>query len=232
MWQDGSMSPTPHILLVEDDREISALVARYLRTNDCRVSVAVDGREMDRHLAEGHFDLIVLDLMLPGEDGLAICRRLRRTSRIPIVMLTAKSDEIDRIVGLEIGADDYLAKPFSGRLLVTRVKALLRRARGASRSRIAAAGIELDEDARQVTVGRRKVSLTPKEFELLRYLVLNAGTVIRRERILERVWGYFYEGDPRTVDTHVKSLRAKLGAAGTAVTTVRGTGYAFRRGSR
>ena len=109
------MYVTPHILVVEDDREISALVARYLRSNDCRVSLAGDGREMDRHLAEGNFDLIVLDLMLPGEDGLAICRRLRRTTRLPIVMLTARGEEIDRIVGLEMGADDYLVKPFKDR---------------------------------------------------------------------------------------------------------------------
>ena len=121
------MYVTPHILVVEDDREISALVARYLRSNDCRVSLAGDGREMDRHLAEGNFDLIVLDLMLPGEDGLAICRRLRRTTRLPIVMLTAKGEEIDRIVGLEMGADDYLVKPFNPRELLARIRAVLRR---------------------------------------------------------------------------------------------------------
>src|SRR5215211_2174302 len=121
------MASTPHILVVEDDREISALVARYLQANECRVSVADDGRAMDRVLAESRIDLIVLDLMLPGEDGLSLCRRLRAASAVPIVMLTAKSEEIDRIIGLEMGADDYLPKPFNPRELVARVRAILRR---------------------------------------------------------------------------------------------------------
>src|SRR4051794_8960628 len=120
-------NPTPHILLVEDDREISALVARYLRANECRVSLAGDGREMDRMLSDARVDLIVLDLMLPGEDGLSLCRRLRKSSTIPILMLTAKAEEVDRIIGLELGADDYLAKPFNPRELLARIRAILRR---------------------------------------------------------------------------------------------------------
>ena len=221
------------ILYADDERSFRSLVTLFLERAGFSVHAVENGTKALAVLGvHPEIALVILDVMMPEMDGWQACRAIREFSEVPILMLTALGDEEHEVRGLERGADDYLAKPFSGRLLVTRVKALLRRARGASRSRIAAAGVELDEDARQVTVGRRKVSLTPKEFELLRYLVLNAGTVIRRERILERVWGYFYEGDPRTVDTHVKSLRAKLGAAGTAVTTVRGTGYAFRRGSR
>ena len=238
MWQDGSMSPTPHILLVEDDREISALVARYLRTNDCRVSVAVDGREMDRHLAEGHFDLIVLDLMLPGEDGLAICRRLRRTSRVPIVMLTAKSDEIDRIVGLEMGADDYLAKPFNPRELLARIRAVLRRTLGegeapeAEAPRLHAfAGNALDVLARRLTnPDGAEVALTSAEFDLLQVLVERPGRVLSRDRLLDLTQGRSAGPFERSVDILISRIRRKVERdphRPEIIKTVRSGGYMF-----
>src|SRR6059036_572864 len=170
------MASTPHILVVEDDREISALVARYLQANECRVSVADDGRAMDRVLAESRIDLIVLDLMLPGEDGLSLCRRLRAASAVPIVMLTAKSEEIDRIIGLEMGADDYLPKPFNPRELLARIWAVLRRSEDGGRP-IGEAdtslilhfdGWQLDLGARRLTApDGNEVDLSAGEFDLL-----------------------------------------------------------------
>jgi two-component system response regulator ResD len=221
------------ILYADVERSLRTLVTLFLERAGFTVFAVENGTKALAALGKHpETALVILDVMMPEMDGWQACRAIREFSEVPILMLTALGDEENEVRGLDRGADDYLAKPFSGRLLVTRVKALLRRARGASRSRIAAAGLALDEGAREVTAGRRKIVLSPKEFELLRYLVLNAGAVLSRAQILERVWGYFYEGDPRTVDTHVKSLRAKLGPLAAAITTVRGSGYVFRRGSR
>jgi len=232
------MYVTPHILVVEDDREISALVARYLRANDCRVALAADGREMDRQLADGHFDLIVLDLMLPGEDGLSICRRVRKTSRVPIVMLTAKSDELDRIVGLELGADDYLAKPFNPRELLARIRAVLRRCGGGDErdeAEIAKthlfAGHRLDVLARRLENGDgAEVALTGAEFDLLLVLVERPGRVLSRDRLLDLTQGRAAGPFERSIDILVSRIRRKIEPDPhhpEIIKTVRSGGYLF-----
>lgn len=232
------MYVTPHILVVEDDREISALVARYLRANDCRVAVAADAREMDHQLADGHFDLIVLDLMLPGEDGLSICRRIRRTSRIPIVMLTAKSEELDRIVGLELGADDYLAKPFNPRELLARIRAVLRRCEtgedhseaGISKSHVFA-GHRIDVLARRLENPEgAEVSLTGAEFDLLLVLVERPGRVLSRDRLLDLTQGRAAGPFERSIDILISRIRRKIEVDPhhpEIIKTVRSGGYLF-----
>lgn len=234
MWHSMTMTASPHILVVEDDREISSLVARYLRANDCRVSLAANGRDMDLHLAEGRFDLIVLDLMLPGEDGLAICRRIRRGNRIPIIMLTAKGDPLDRIIGLEMGADDYLAKPFHPRELLARIRAVLRRARpreggGAESGReIRFAGWRLDTARRELTDPRGVViDLSTGEYDLLLTFLETPQRVLSRELLLDATRNRDAEPFDRAIDVQVSRLRRKLEAAGEVIKTVRGAGYLF-----
>lgn len=232
------MYVTPHILVVEDDREISALVARYLRANDCRVAVAADGREMDRQLADGHFDLIVLDLMLPGEDGLSICRRIRKTSRMPIVMLTAKGDELDRIVGLELGADDYLAKPFNPRELLARIRAVLRRCEtgdepgeGEVPKVHRFCGHRLDVLARRLENSEgAEVALTGAEFDLLLVMAERPGRVLSRDRLLDLTQGRAAGPFERSIDILVSRIRRKVEADPhhpEVIKTVRSGGYMF-----
>jgi DNA-binding response OmpR family regulator len=203
------------ILVVDDDVTVSEVVARYLERDGYVVEVRADGREaLDRALAEPP-DLVVLDLMLPGMDGLEICRRLRAMAPVPIVILTARSQENDRILGLELGADDYVSKPFSTKELVARVRAVLRRARGP----LVAAGpgprvlvdgdLEVDIAARQARLGGEVVALTAREFELLAFLARHPRQAFAREEVLEQVWGYRY-GDTSTVTVHVRRLREKI----------------------
>ncbi len=232
------MTASPHILVVEDDREISNLVTRYLRANDCRVSQAANGRAMDLHLAEGRFDLIVLDLMLPGEDGLAICRRLRRVRRIPIIMLTAKGDPLDRIIGLEMGADDYLAKPFDPRELLARIRAVLRRVRDAAEGtadrtarRHGFAGFDIDVVARRLTdPGGAEIALTGAEFDLLLALVERPGRVLSRDRLLDLTQGRAAGPFERSVDILISRIRRKMERdphRPEIIRTVRTGGYMF-----
>ena len=232
------MSTSPHILVVEDDREISALVARYLKANDCRVAVAPDGREMDRRLADGRFDLIVLDLMLPGEDGLAICRRLRRDTRIPIVMLTAKGDALDRIIGLEMGADDYLAKPFDPRELLARIRAVLRRVGDAAEAPVDKTtrvhgfrGFSLDVLARRLLSPEgAEISLTGAEFDLLLVLVERPGRVLSRDRLLDLTQGRTAGPFERSIDILISRIRRKMETDPhhpDLIKTVRSGGYMF-----
>ncbi len=238
MWHSMTMTASPHILVVEDDREISNLVARYLRANDCRVSLAANGRDMDLHLAEGRFDLIVLDLMLPGEDGLAICRRLRRGNRIPIIMLTAKGDPLDRIIGLEMGADDYLAKPFDPRELLARVRAVLRRVRDAADTanekasrRHTFAGFAIDVGARRLADPRgAEIALTGAEFDLLLALVERPGRGLSRDRLLDLTQGRTARPLERSVDILVSRIRRKMEQDPhhpEIIKTVRSGGYMF-----
>ncbi|GJD51144.1 Transcriptional regulatory protein OmpR [Methylobacterium crusticola] len=230
------MSANPHILIVEDDREISTLVARYLRANECRVTIAADGREMDRQLADARVDLIVLDLMLPGEDGLSICRRLRAGSGMPILMLTAKSEEIDRIVGLEIGADDYLAKPFNPRELLARIRAVLRRGAASGRDdegvrRHAFAGFVLDAGLRQlVNPDGAQVSLTGAEFDLLHAMCLRPGRVLSRDQLLDLTQGRAPGPFERSIDVLVSRIRQKIERDPRnpeMIKTIRSGGYLF-----
>jgi DNA-binding response OmpR family regulator len=218
------------ILVVEDEQSIASLVTLYLTNEGFRVSQIADGAQALDAVERVKPDLVILDVMLPGMDGIEICRRLRAAGdRLPIVMLTARDAEVDRILGLELGADDYITKPFSPRELVARVKAVLRRTTRSSDEDepgvLRVSDVEIDLARREVRTGEQGVSLTAKEFDLLAFLTRNRGIVFSRDRLLDRVWGYERPVDTRTVDSHVKSLRQKLGAAGSVVLTVRGVGY-------
>jgi len=223
------------VLVVEDESDIRQLIVHHLERDGFRCRQVATGPEALRAARASTPDLVVLDLMLPGIDGLEVCRRLRAdaaTAAVPIIMLTAKSDEVDRVVGLELGADDYVAKPFSPKELVARVRAVLRRSRPETTGRVFREGpIVLDPDRHLVTVGGTVVNLTPKEFELLHVFMEAAGRVLGREHLLTRVWGYAHadEIESRTVDVHVRRLRAKLGDEGRRIATVKSVGYRFEQ---
>jgi phosphate regulon transcriptional regulator PhoB len=219
------------VLVVEDEPDIRNLIVHHLVREGFRCRTATTGAEALQRVRTATPDLVVLDLMLPEMDGLEVCRRLRSTAAtaaIPIIMLTAKADEIDRVVGLEMGADDYVAKPFSPKELVARVRAVLRRTRpGEATQSVAVGGVSLDASRHLVTVDGRPVELTPKEFDLLHALLESAGRVLSREHLLNRVWGYARadEIESRTVDVHIRRLRAKLGAEERRIATIKGVGY-------
>jgi two-component system, OmpR family, alkaline phosphatase synthesis response regulator PhoP len=215
------------VLVVDDERNIVQLVRLYLSREGVRVESAGGGRQALDKAAALRPDLVLLDLMLPEVDGLEVCRRLRRESDVPIIMITARDDDVDRIVGLELGADDYLTKPFNPRELVARVKAVLRRSEGgrAPSRLLRLADLEVDLDRREVRVAERPVELRPKEFDLLAALAGSPGIVLGRERLLELAWGYDYFGDTRTVDVHVTWLRDKLRHSQAKIQTVWGVGY-------
>jgi DNA-binding response OmpR family regulator len=217
------------ILYADDEPSFLRLVRMFLERKGYTVVTARSGKTALEALAK-HPDigLAILDVMMPEMDGWDTCRAIRQFSRVPILMLTALDDDTNEVFALENGADDFIGKPFSNDVLVSRVKALLRRLDDAKPTSLVAGGLQLDQEAREVLVRGQTVSLTPKEFELLRYLFLNQGNVLARQQILDRIWGYLYEGDPRTLDTHIKSLRAKLGEAGSLIHTIRNTGYSFR----
>jgi DNA-binding response OmpR family regulator len=217
------------ILCVDDEPRYLRLVRIFLEAEGYKVLTAPDGAEALAALgSRPDTSLVILDVMMPGMDGFAVCRAIRAFSPMPILMLTALGDEEHEIRGMDGGADDYLAKPFSRDRLLARVRALLRRARATEPETLEAGGVSLDAARREVLVWGAPVELSFREFELLRLLMLHEGTVCLRERILDRVWGYGYEGDPRTLDTHVKSLRRKLGPVGALVVTKRGVGYSFK----
>jgi DNA-binding response OmpR family regulator len=224
------------ILVVEDESSLASTLSYNFRKNGFNVVSAADGVEGLRTARRDNPDVIVLDLMLPKMDGLEVCRRLRAESDVPILMLTAKGEELDRVVGLEVGADDYLTKPFSMRELVARVRALIRRSSGRSTpdagQRITAGALELDLRGRTVTRNGTIIGIKPKEFDLLYFLARNAGQVFTREQLLEHVWGYDFFGGSRTVDVHVRWLREKIEADPAHpdhLLTVRGVGYKFVR---
>jgi DNA-binding response OmpR family regulator len=220
--------PTQTVLVVEDEQSIASFVALYLKNAGYSVRTAATGSEALAAAASDHPALIVLDLMLPDIDGIEVCRRIRTRSDVPILMLTARDEDVDKIIGLEVGADDYLTKPFNPRELVARVKSILRRAAPARRERESAkiqhGELVVDAGRREVKVGDREVQLAPKEFDLLWELLDHRGLVLTRDQLLERVWGYTFAGDTRTVDVHVRQLRRKLGDA-SPIVTVWGVGY-------
>lgn len=222
------------ILAVEDDQDLLELLSYNLENAGYRVVTAADGLSALNSARDQLPDLIILDLMLPVMDGLEVCRNLKRgeaTKNIPVLMLTAKGEEIDRVVGFEIGAEDYVIKPFSVRELLLRIKAILRRAKGGAAEEkrlIEVGGLKIDLDAHQSWVGEEKLQLTATEFKLLSELAENRGRVLTRERLLDRVWGYTFEGYGRTVDTHIRRVRKKLGREGDLIETVRGIGYRLR----
>ena len=219
------------VLIVEDEPDIRALVVHHLKREGYQVSAASSGEEALRQVQAAPPDLVLLDLMMPAMDGLEVCRRLRQdpaTAMLPIVMLTAKGDEVDRVLGLEIGADDYVVKPFSPKELLARVRAVLRRSRpapGAAPLRLGALSIDLGTHT--ASVDGLALALTPKEFDLLRALVEARGRVLSREFLLDRVWGYARasEVESRTVDVHVRRLRVKLGPEGRRILTIKSVGY-------
>jgi DNA-binding response OmpR family regulator len=217
------------IICADDDPRYLRLVRLFLQADGYEIVTAEDGRAALAALGKRpDAALVILDVLMPGLDGYAVCRTMRDFSRVPILMLTALGDEAHEIRGIDGGADDYLPKPFSRELLRARVRALLRRVRAEQSQRLEGGGITLDPERREVLAGGEPVPLSFREFELLRYLLLQKGTVCPRDRLLDGVWGYGYDGDPRTLDTHVKSLRRKLGAAGKSILTVRNVGYALR----
>ena len=221
------MTPNSKVLVVDDDQSIRELATLYLNREGFDVITAADGEEALEAARLKSPSLVVLDLMLPKIDGFEVCRRLRRDSDIPILMLTARSEDVDKIVGLELGADDYLTKPFNPRELVARVKAVLRRyASGQKTGPVLRAGaITVDKQRHEVRVGDQELSLRTKEFELLVAFLENAGIVLSREQLLDLVWGYEFYGETRTVDVHVQHLRQKLAGSGVTLQTVRGVGY-------
>jgi DNA-binding response OmpR family regulator len=226
------------ILIIEDDPDIAQSLKFYLeREGGYRVGLAHDGEEGLRRSIEDPPDLVLLDLNLPGRDGLEVCRGLRGdlgTQTVPVIMITARIDESEKVAGLDLGADDYITKPFSMKEVLARVRAVLRRSGGGeAEARVLVAGpIVVDEASRSVRVQGREVTLTRKEFDLLAALIRQAGRVLTRERLLERVWGYEFPGETRTVDVHVRQLRKKLGSpSADAIETVVGVGYRFRAAS-
>ncbi|HEU5321626.1 MAG TPA: response regulator [Methylomirabilota bacterium] len=227
---------TPDVLVVEDEPDIRELIVHHLGREGFRCRTAGDGSAALRSVQAHAPDLVVLDLMLPGLGGLEVCRRLRGdpgTAALPIIILTAKADEVDRVVGLEMGADDYVTKPFSPKELVARVRAVLRRARPAPGGAVlSAGGLVLDAGRHAVTVDTHAVALTPKEYDLLHALLEARGRVLSREHLLHRVWGYARadEIESRTVDVHVRRLRAKLGPEGRRIETVKTVGYRLEPG--
>lgn len=225
---------TATILVVDDERNIVQLVRLYLTKEGFRVESASNGREALERLPAVRPDLIVLDLMLPEVDGLEICRRIRQQSMIPIIMLTARGEDVDKIVGLELGADDYVTKPFNPRELVARVKAVLRRYEAARTPPrvLRFADLEIDLDRREVLIGGQPVDLRPKEFDILRALATTPGTVYPRERLLQLAWGPEAYADPRTIDVHITWLRDKLAPSRARIQTVWGVGYKLVDGAR
>ena len=219
------------VLIVEDERDIRDLVVLHLQRDGYEVTSAASGEEALAHVRQSPPDLVVLDLMLPAMSGLEVCRRLRQdpaTATLPILILTAKADEVDRVVGLELGADDYVVKPFSPKELLARVHAVLRRSRPASGAAPMTFGaLTIDPGTYRVAVAGEAVALTPKEFDLLRALATARGRVLSREFLLDRVWGYSRAGEieSRTVDVHVRRLRVKLGSEGRRIVTVKSVGY-------
>lgn len=231
------MTPDRKILVVDDELPIAEILRFNLERDAFNVAVATTGPQALALFRETNPDLVILDLMLPGMDGLALCREIRRTSQVPILMLTAKDDEVDKVVGLEVGADDYVTKPFSVRELVARVRALLRRAGSTvdEPTTIAVQNLEINLQRYEVRRGQEMIDLTPREYDLLRFLVQHPGQVFSREAILNEVWGYDYFGDIRTVDVTIRRLREKIeqdAAHPSLVRTKRGVGYYLDTGGK
>ena len=222
------------IFTVEDDPSIRELVVYTLKNTGFEALGLSCGDELFHELTEMIPELILLDIMLPGEDGLTILRRLRsnpQTREIPVIMLTAKGTEFDRVTGLDLGADDYIAKPFGMMEMVSRIRAVLRRVKPESPTLYTSGGVTLNDVSHTVTVSGRDIETTLKEYELLKLLMKNTGSVMTRDVLLENVWGYGFDGETRTVDVHVRSLRQKLGDSAGIIDTVRGVGYIVRKAS-
>jgi len=217
------------ILVVDDESRMRKLVKDFLTKNGYLVVEASDGEEaVDRFMSDKEISLIIMDVMMPKLDGYEAAAEIRKISNIPIIMLTAKSNEVDELKGFEIGVDEYITKPFSPKILVARVGAVLKRTNvTGDEQKISVGGIDMDISAHQVVVDGEDIELSYKEFELLNYFLVNQGVALSREKILNNVWNYDYFGDARTIDTHVKKLRSKLGEKGEYIKTIWGMGYKF-----
>ena len=216
------------IMVVDDERRMRKLVKDFLIKQNYDVIEAEDGEEaIDLFFKNKDIALLILDVMMPKMDGWEVCKEIRNYSQVPIIMLTAKGDEKDELQGFELGVDEYISKPFSPKILVARVEAILRRTSAAEEAVIEIGGIILDQSAHEVTIDGKQIELSFKEFELLTYFITNRGMALSRERILNHVWNYDYFGDARTIDTHVKKLRSKMGDKGEYIKTIWGMGYKF-----
>ena len=216
------------VLVVDDEKLIVKGLRFSLEQDGMEVDCAYDGEEALEYARSKEYDIVLLDVMLPKLDGFEVCQQIREFSNMPIVMLTAKGEESDELNGFDLGVDEYISKPFSPKILVARVEAILRRSNNLSTGEIRkAGGIELDIAAHEVRIDGKEITLSFKEFELLNYFVMNQGVALSREKILNNVWNYDYFGDARTIDTHVKKLRSKLGEKGEYIKTIWGMGYKF-----
>ena len=217
------------ILVVDDEARMRKLVKDFLTRENYIVKEAADGEEaIDIFFEDNDIDLVILDVMMPKMDGWEVCKEIRQFSKVPIIMLTAKGEESDELLGFDLGVDEYISKPFSPKILVARVNAILRRTNNLDENETLSAGdIEVNQAAHTVTVKGKPIELSFKEFELLEYFIKNIGIALSRENILNNVWNYDYFGDARTIDTHVKKLRAKLGDCGDYIQTIWGMGYKF-----
>ena len=216
------------ILVVDDELRMRKLVRDFLVKQNFKVLEAADGEEaVDVFLANKDISLVILDVMMPKMDGWETCREIRQYSKVPIIMLTARGEENDELRGFELGVDEYISKPFSPKILVARVQAILRRSNASTEETLEYNGIVLNRSAHEVTIDGKKIDLSFKEFELLSYFMENKDIALSRERILNHVWDYDYFGDARTIDTHVKKLRSKMGEKGRCIKTIWGMGYKF-----
>jgi len=222
------------ILIVDDEELIRDLIKEYISLENFGVDEAVDGREALKLFQQNNYALIIMDVMMPKMDGWSVCREIRKTSQVPIIMLTARGEEYDKLLAFELGVDDYIVKPFSPKELLARMKAIIRRScvRGEPAERVSFEGLTIEFDSRNVYVDNKPVTLTPKEYELLSFFARNTNRVFSREQLLNSVWGYDFIGDSRTVDTHVKMLRESLEVYRKYIVTVWGTGYKFETGGK
>ena len=221
------MVPVKKILLVDNDKKTRSLVSDFLRNEGYAVQETEDGKFALSCFHSQSFNLIILEVMIPEYDGWTLCKEIRKTSDIPIIVLTSRSEEADELFAFSLGVDEYISKPFSPKILVARVEAVLRRTAGIDDEVIEIGGIILDKAAHQVKIDGVPIDLSFKEFELLTYFVKNKGVALSREKILNNVWNYDYFGDARTIDTHVKKLRSKMGDKGRYIKTIWGLGYKF-----
>lgn len=216
-----------HILVVDDEEMIRKLISKYAVYEGHTVTEAKDGMEAVRLCREGSFDIMIIDIMMPELDGFSACREIRKFSQIPIIMLSARGEEYDKINGFELGIDDYVVKPFSPKELMMRVAAIIKRSGGEENNRFVFEGLTVDFTARLVFIDEQRIEMSPKEYDLFFYMVRNRGVALTRERLIHDVWGYDFYGDDRTLDTHVKLLRKSLGRYSRCIITLRGVGYRF-----
>jgi DNA-binding response OmpR family regulator len=221
-----------NILLVDDDQHIRTIIREYAQAENWKFTEANNGEDALKLFADTVFSLVVLDVMMPRLDGWATLKLLRRDSQVPVILLTARDEEYDRLLGFELGVDDYISKPFSPRELIARMKALLKRSGALTQDQqtLIYGSLKLDLAAHMVTIANEPVTLTPKEYDLLAFFASRPGKAFTRDQLLNHVWGYDYYGDARTVDSHIRSLRDKLGDCRTLIATVWGTGYRFEAG--